>query len=149
MTTGKKRTGHQWTRPADYDFNKMPAMELEDGTYVCARPPTGWECTREPGHDGPCAAIPVVDTKPKHIDCESYTDYQPGFGLYKEQRELIQKWMKEHDQAKHIPAGKKYRYSGAIGGAYTYKFTGTSIGTVVTVHCACGEAIDVSDYDQW
>lgn len=22
----------------------------------CDRPPPGWHCTREPGHDGPCAA---------------------------------------------------------------------------------------------
>ena len=30
----------------------------------CSRPPTGWECTREEGHEGPCAArerVPVVD----------------------------------------------------------------------------------------
>lgn len=25
----------------------------------CTLPPEGWECTREAGHDGPCAAIPV------------------------------------------------------------------------------------------
>lgn len=25
----------------------------------CLLPPEGWACTREPGHDGPCAAIPV------------------------------------------------------------------------------------------
>jgi hypothetical protein len=83
------------------------------------------------------------------VECETYTDHQPGFGLYKEQREAIGKWIKEHDAAKHIPSGRTHRYSGAIGGAYTYHFTSTSLGVVVTVHCACGEAIDVSDYDQW
>jgi hypothetical protein len=25
----------------------------------CERPPQGWACTREPGHPGPCAAVPV------------------------------------------------------------------------------------------
>ena len=25
----------------------------------CDRPPIGWECTREPGHEGPCAAYPI------------------------------------------------------------------------------------------
>lgn len=25
---------------------------------TCRRPPTGWYCSREPGHDGPCAARP-------------------------------------------------------------------------------------------
>jgi hypothetical protein len=24
----------------------------------CTVPPEGWYCTREPGHDGPCAALP-------------------------------------------------------------------------------------------
>lgn len=119
------------------------------GDLRCGKPPTGWSCTREPNHEGPCAAIQVVDTKPKHVDCTTYTDYQPGFGLYKEQREAINMWIEEHDKAKHIHGGRKFRYSGAIGGAYTFKFTSTSLGTVVTVHCSCGEALDVSDYDQW
>jgi hypothetical protein len=26
---------------------------------LCAKPPTGWVCTRERGHDGPCAAWPA------------------------------------------------------------------------------------------
>jgi hypothetical protein len=57
--------------------------------------------------------------------------------------------MKQHDAEKHIPPGKTFRYSGAIGGAYTWEFTGTSLGEVVHVRCSCGEVIDVSDYDSW
>ena len=30
------------------------------GAPSCARPPAGWYCTRAPGHDGPCAALPVT-----------------------------------------------------------------------------------------
>lgn len=26
---------------------------------ACALPPTGWTCTRAPGHEGPCAAVPT------------------------------------------------------------------------------------------
>lgn len=26
----------------------------------CPVPPPGWSCTREPGHEGPCAAVPTV-----------------------------------------------------------------------------------------
>ncbi len=26
----------------------------------CEVPPAGWDCTREPGHDGPCAAVPSM-----------------------------------------------------------------------------------------
>lgn len=116
------------------------------GEFVCDRPPTGWKCTRDPNHEGPCAAIQVVDTKPRHIDCERYTDPQPAFHLYKEQSELIRKWVNEHNVQKH---GSPAPYGGAIGGQITYKFTPTSIGIVVTVHCTCGEAIDVSDYNNW
>jgi hypothetical protein len=27
---------------------------------VCTKPPPGWRCTREEGHDGPCAAEPLT-----------------------------------------------------------------------------------------
>lgn len=30
------------------------------GPTVCTVPPPGWACTRAPGHDGPCAAIPAA-----------------------------------------------------------------------------------------
>lgn len=26
----------------------------------CTVPPVGWKCTRAPGHEGPCAAVPVA-----------------------------------------------------------------------------------------
>lgn len=124
-------------------------MPTGEETYSCGRPPQGWTCSREPNHEGPCAASMVVDPRQKHIDCDSYTEYKPMFGLFKEQSELIAKWKKEHDAEKHIPAGATHRYSGAIDGAYTYSFTSTSLGTVVSVRCSCGEAIDVSDYNDW
>ena len=37
----------------------------------------------------------------------------------------------------------------AIGGRFTWAFTRTSIGTVVKLACACGAAIDLSDYEDW
>ncbi len=30
----------------------------------CHTPPKGWECTRQPGHEGPCAAVPSKKKKP-------------------------------------------------------------------------------------
>ena len=71
------------------------------------------------------------------------------FTLTKEQSEKIDNWMSAHDVEKHIPKGKTFRHSGAIGGAYTWCFTPTSIGTVCKVECSCGEKIDVTDYDLW
>jgi hypothetical protein len=31
---------------------------------ACTLPPAGWSCTRVPGHDGPCAAVPVDKLTP-------------------------------------------------------------------------------------
>jgi hypothetical protein len=33
--------------------------ETDLGFPPCMKPPLGWVCTRDPNHDGPCAAIPV------------------------------------------------------------------------------------------
>ena len=143
MIGEKQRTGHPWTRPEGHDYSKTPVIQYEDGTYGCARPPTGWECSRTPAHDGPCAATQVVDTKAKYI---------PGCDTQEKQRAAINAWQEEHDK-KHIKpveeGGRGFRYDGAIGGGYTWETTGTSIGQVTVVRCTCGEAIDVSDYDGW
>lgn len=130
---------------------KYTIKDLASGDVFCGRPPVGWRCTRGPHADGPCAAIrdERVSEKPTIIASPTYTGYTPCFGLYKEQSEIAAKWMDEHDKARHIPEGKTHRYSGAIGGAYTWSFTGTSLGQVVTVTCSCGEELDVSDYDSW
>ena len=121
------------------------------GSNACYRLPRPWTCSLDHGHLGPCQATrdPKVSERSTLIESPSYTDYQPGFGLYKEQREIIDRWMEEHDKARHMPPGRKFRYAGAIGGAYTYEFTSTSLGTCVGVRCSCGERIDVSDYDNW
>ena len=31
-----------------------PAIKFK----TCTIPPKGWRCTRRPGHEGPCAAVP-------------------------------------------------------------------------------------------
>jgi hypothetical protein len=51
-------------------------------------------------------------------------------------------------QAACLESGRPYY--GAIGGALTYSFTPTSLGTVVKVkHGFTDAEIDLSDYDQW
>lgn len=77
------------------------------------------------------------------------TDMRPAFYLYKEQRDMANEWANAHDAEKHGATATKPRYSGAIGGAFTWEFTPTSLGTVSTLKCSCGEQIDVSDYDEW
>lgn len=81
-------------------------------------------------------------------DCP-HDDPQPLSHVSRQQREAAREWMKKHDAERHIPAGKTFRYASAISGAYTWCVTGTSIGQVITVECACGEKLDVSDYDNF
>jgi len=38
--------------------------EGEAPQAACTVPPEGWYCTRAPGHDGPCAALPVKGHRP-------------------------------------------------------------------------------------
>lgn len=45
---------------------------------------------------------------------------------------------------------KKPRHCGAIGGAITYSFTPTSLGTIVKLHdSVTGEELDLTDYLSW
>jgi hypothetical protein len=76
-------------------------------------------------------------------------EFIPIFYISKDQLEKAHTWQDAHDKEKHLPPGKTVRHSGAIGGAYTWSFTNTSIGTVVKLKCSCGELIDLSDYDTW
>lgn len=39
-----------------FDPDGDPPGEL---ARQCDKPPAGWRCSREPGHEGPCAAWPV------------------------------------------------------------------------------------------
>lgn len=31
---------------------------------MCTIPPSGWTCNRDPGHEGPCAAMPSSPSEP-------------------------------------------------------------------------------------
>jgi hypothetical protein len=37
----------------------------------------------------------------------------------------------------------------AIGGALTYSFTPTGLGTITTIKCGCGEELDLSHVEDW
>lgn len=44
----------------------------------CTVPPEGWECSREPGHDGPCAATKKRPTVHEHKGEPMTVDPDPG-----------------------------------------------------------------------
>ena len=67
-----------------------------------------------------------------------------NFSLGKEESDELDNWLREHN--------KTCRYSergsqGAIGGRLTYNFCPNSLGLVVKVECACGEEVDLTDYN--
>lgn len=49
----------------------LPAFcaQYAESYGACKVPPAGWHCTRAPGHEGPCAAVPtdgvIADAKRK------------------------------------------------------------------------------------
>lgn len=58
----------------------------------------------------------------------------------------IENWNKRHDRSCPILTKKsKFSPYGTIGGGRTYCFTPTSIGTIITVKCACGEELVVDN----
>jgi len=73
------------------------------------------------------------------------------FELMGEELQKYQSWEAEHNETcpyyddGSSPAPK----IGAIGGRTTFSFTPTGVGTVVVVKCACGEEINVTDFDHW
>lgn len=63
------------------------------------------------------------------------------FKLTKEQEYQIDKWMESKDLT---------RYTGAIGGRFTYKFTPTTLGvTIIVVDNLDNTQLDVTDYAGW
>lgn len=47
------------------NWKQLPDADVGDGAVrfepaACMLPPEGWACTRNAGHDGPCAAIPAA-----------------------------------------------------------------------------------------
>lgn len=65
-------------------------------------------------------------------------DYYRGFPISESEEKAIKKWQTKHEK------NHKGGY-GAIGGKYTYIFIPTSIGTVGTIKCLCGESFDFQE----
>ena len=70
--------------------------------------------------------------------------YEPmTFTLSAEQVEKYDKWRTK----KNKKNGEVY--VGAVGGAYTFCFTPTGIGTIESVKCADGSELDLTDFKNW
>lgn len=64
-----------------------------------------------------------------------------GFMVTSTQAETIKAWKTKHEASKHglTDDSKRMKAHGAIGGAYTYTFCPTSIGTIGKIVCHCGD----------
>ena len=65
------------------------------------------------------------------------------FKLHDDDLKTYVEWLKNHKE--ECPVWGKT----AIGGALTYSFTPTGLGTITTVKCACGEKLDLSHVEDW
>lgn len=75
----------------------------------------------------------------------------PQFSLTRAELARFEAWDAEHHpKCKYFDDGTSpVSPVGAIGGRLSFCFTPTGIGTAVTVECACGEKVNVTDYGSW
>ena len=68
---------------------------------------------------------------------DALADMYRGFSITQEENDRINAWKKEHDKHQHglKSDSERCRAGGAIGGRYSFDFTGTSIGTFGTCYC--------------
>lgn len=66
--TRHPKNQQHWLLVAEALMSDDPSIVEPVNAYVrarkakpsCERPPHGWVCTREHGHEGPCAALPAL-----------------------------------------------------------------------------------------
>lgn len=66
------------------------------------------------------------------------------FSIPKEKVIKFNDWNNKHKEKCPL-----YMKDGAIGGRLTFTFTPTGLGEIVKVKCACGEELDLTDYEGW
>ncbi len=76
------------------------------------------------------------------------------FIVPKEELAEYEKWYKRH-HTKHGNCRKAekesgaYSCHGAIDGHLTWEFVGTSLGTIVSVRCSCGDSVNLTAKTDW
>lgn len=76
-------------------------------------------------------------------------DLYRGFPISEKEEKAIEEWQLKHEAEAHGRKTLEQRLAahGAIGGGYTYHFIPTSIGTIGTIKCSCGEEFTFQDLD--
>lgn len=68
------------------------------------------------------------------------------FELGKDELKELNRWEADHNKT-CIYANPMNQ--GAIGGRFTYSFTPTGLGVISKIDCACGESVDLTNYNEW
>ena len=78
---------------------------------------------------------------------EATDDLYRGFPISEKEMESINIWEEKHEIEKHGLVTEKMRmkFQGCCGGKYTFEFVPTSIGTIGTVKCSCGDSFTFQD----
>lgn len=73
------------------------------------------------------------------------------FELSEVEEKKYREWYKKHRHTCSIRKNNKSISGpfGAIGGGMSFTFMPTGLGACVKIECACGEGIDVTDYESW
>ena len=68
------------------------------------------------------------------------------FTIDDKEYEVYRDWFNKHNESCKL---KNPNNQTTIGGRITFSFTPTGLGTVITVECACGEKVNVTDIEDW
>ena len=69
------------------------------------------------------------------------------FEIDREQMIKLGEWIEIHNNSS-CPFSDPMT-TGAIGGRMTYSFTNTSLGQLCKAKCACGQEVDLTNYENW
>lgn len=129
----------------------MTDIDIHDINYgicvYCEAPP-GVACLKEGCRNVRCPELNFLQSKLAAYKSQVSRMVEPKnpkhryFEMDEEMQEQARTWLTEHKKTckVHRPGA----YHGAIGGTISYTFTGTSIGMLCTIECACGEKSDCS-----
>ena len=69
-----------------------------------------------------------------------------SYYIPEQQNKKIEEWKEKHMKEKHWDAlSNSPLKMGAIGGNFSYEFTPTAIGTLLSCKCCCGEHMSLND----
>ena len=86
----------------------------------------------------------LIEKMEKHqAERDAVTGKDMVFTIEPYEQKVLADWLAQHKDFCTVTDG------GAAGGSLTYQFTPTGIGMATIVECACGQSVNITDYEQW